>query len=142
MIDSTPCRLLFCKGPECGKLMKIPTGTLLQLIADPEDPSIHASAIAVLCPHCRTIRRYSLQPNSPDWCGEDHLVSLDRISSMSRPTWLKCGEESCKARLPLISVWSPATNHEPLEANAQDPFPWDSDLVCPNGHPIPYPQTR
>jgi hypothetical protein len=121
--------------------MKLLTGRLLQLIVDPEDPSIHASAIALLCHHCMTIKRYSLAPDSPDQCGRDHLVTLDRTSGMSRAIWLKCGEESCKARLPLIFVSIHPTTDEPLKSSEKDPFPWD-DLTCPNGHPIPFPQTR
>jgi hypothetical protein len=139
MTDGIPCRLLFCKGPECGRPIKLPTGRLLQLIVDPVDPSTHASEIALLCLHCMTIKRYSFAPESPDQCGMDHLVSLDRISGMSQPTWLKCDEVSCKALLPLISVWNPATIPEPLISNDKDPYPWN-DLFCANGHPILYPQ--
>jgi hypothetical protein len=141
MSDATPCRLLFCKNPGCGRPMKLPIGKLLQLIVDPADPSIHASAIALLCHQCMTIKRYSLEPNSPDQCGEDHLVELDRISGMSHAIWLKCDEKTCKARLPLIFVSIPSTNDELLKFDGKDTYPWE-DLTCPNGHPVPFPQMR
>ena len=138
MADSVVCHLLFCKNPECGRPMKLPTETLLPLLVDPEDPSIRASAIAVLCHHCMKIESYSLRPDSPDWCAA-HLVALDRISGVGRTTWLRCEEGSCKARLPLVSVWSPAIAYTPPETSAEKAFPWH-DLKCPNGHAIPFPQ--
>lgn len=121
--------------------MKLPSETLRLLIADPEAPSTHACAIAVLCCHCMKIERHTLGPDSPDDCGEDHLVPQGRISGVRLAARLKCDEETCKARLPLIVVWDPATTREPLAANADATFPW-GDLTCPSGHPIPFPQSR
>jgi len=138
MTEPTLCRLFFCKNERCGKPMLLPLDKLLQLIVDPADPSIRASAIAAICHWCRQIKKYSLDPNSSDRSGEDRLVPLDQTEAMNRLAWLKCGEESCTSRLPLIETSIASTVPELHAANIRD-LEW-TDLTCPNLHPIPYPQ--
>ena len=144
MAEAIPCRLFLCKNPECSALMMLPVDRLLQLIVDPTDPSKDSSVIAVLCHRCSQIKTYSVLLDSSDRAGEDRLVRPDHSEGMNLLTWLKCEEESCTDRVPLIETWSNATTLELQgkirEANAQK-IEW-THMTCPNGHPIPYPYIR
>jgi hypothetical protein len=145
MPDTILCRFFLCRNPECGKPLRLPLETLLWLTANPADPSIRASAIAVLCHHCTRINSYSLLQNSSDRVDADQFVSPDRSAGINLLKWLRCDEETCKSRLPLIETWSQVTTHvrqmELLEENMKK-VNWDelSTLTCPEVHQIPFPQ--
>ena len=122
--------------------MQLPLDTLLQLIADPADPSKDVLAIAVLCHRCSQIETYSLAADSSDRAAEDRLVGLDRTEGMNLLKWLQCDEATCQSHIPLIETWSNAIPHEEQGsirlANLKE-FGW-TGLFCPNGHPVPFPQ--
>ena len=140
--ETTHCRCFRCKNPKCGKPMRLPLDTLSRLIVDPEDPSQGVPLIAVLCHQCSQIETYSLQANSSDRFGEDHLVERDQAEDISRPVWLQCDDETCKSHTPLTVTLIPASVREwkgmggELTALKME---W-SGLFCANGHSIPFPQ--
>jgi len=145
MPDTISCRFFLCRNPECGKPMRFPIEALLRLTVDPADPSIRASAIAVLCHHCTQIKRHSLLPNSSDQFDADRFVLQDRSVGMNLLGWLRCDEETCKSRLPLIETWSQTiTSVRQMELREENmkKVNWDelSTLTCPGVHLIPYPQ--
>jgi len=146
MSNSVLCRVFRCKNPACEMLMLLPLDKLLRLSVHPADPSTCAPAVVLLCHRCKQITTYSAQGDSSDRFGVDQTVSQDRTEAMDRLAWLRCEEETCEIRLPLIETWSQATTVEPQadqrEANAVGLRTGWTDLFCPNRHPIPFPQTR
>lgn len=141
MNETTLCQHLHCKNLRCKTLMRLPLDKLSQLTIDPADPTTHASAIALICPHCTQIYTYSLQSDSTDRACEDLLVSRERAEGMNLLKLLECEEGTCQTCLPLIDVWSPTATIEQREVNSKR-VNWNElqSLTCPNGHPIPYPQ--
>lgn len=137
MADLVLCRLFLCK---CGKPMQIPIDELQRLTVDPADSSIHASAIAVLCPHCTTIHKYTLDGKVSDRVGADRLEPQDHISKMGRAEWLRCDDEHCTTRLPLFGIEIPPTYSEVAGKDLRNAFPWVG-LTCPTGHNVPFPQS-
>jgi hypothetical protein len=123
-----------------------PLDRLLQLSIHPAAPSTYAPAVMLLCHHCRQIKTYSVQEDSSEQFGVDQKVFEDRTEAIDRSTWIQCEEETCLVHLPLIETWSQTTTIERQmrqhEANAEGLKNGWSDLFCPNGHPIPFPQTR
>jgi hypothetical protein len=146
MSDSVLCRVFHCKNPKCEMLMLLQLDKLLQLSMHPAAPSTCAPAVVLLCHRCKQIKTYSVQEDSSEQFGEDHWVSQDRTEAMDRLTWLRCEEETCGIRLPLVETWNQASTAEfqagQREANAKRLNDGWTDLFCPEGHRIPFPQTR
>jgi hypothetical protein len=139
-------RVFQCKNQKCGTLLRLPLDRLSQLSMHPATPSICASAVALLCHRCKQIRTYSLEASSSDHVGEDRRVSLAQTEGLDRLVWLTCEEETCEIHLPLLETWNQITTPERIakqhEANAEALKKGWTDLLCPKGHPVLFPQTR
>lgn len=151
---TTPCRIFRCKNKGCPMFLRIPLEMLLQRATDPEDVPNVPREVVLICHWCAGLGLYSLDPNSPDCCGEDKQVQLGRCDTVDRllPLGLKCDEwESCNSRPPLLvtfgasaakSVSDSHDRHEDTVYNAltrELSQEW-AGLPCRNGHRIRFPQ--
>jgi hypothetical protein len=100
--------------------------------------SSNALSIAVVCPHCKNVRSYSLAENSPDYDPKGTVVSADHIADTVPYGLLECDAEDCKTRLPLVGVKSISTDDAKKKAELNS-WNWDG-LKCPTGHPISRPR--
>jgi hypothetical protein len=126
---------LHCKG--CGARLLLPIGMIGWLFADPKALPNHSHAIAAVCRQCKSVETYFLEKNHPRHNPPFLVKFADPIRDAMDGPMLGCGEEGCKALLPLIAVWRPDTTKEERKVEFET-WRW-GHLQCPAGHSIAKP---
>lgn len=126
---------LRCKS--CGAPMLLPVGMIGRLFAVPDAQPNFSHAIAAVCRQCKSVDTYFLERNHP----LHPPLYLEKFAYPIRDTMdgpmLGCGEEGCKALLPLIVQWIPETPTKERKAEVET-WRW-GHLQCPAGHSIAKP---
>lgn len=132
----SPHYLFYCRDCEAPILLRAET------LAQPSGPQVFRStaflSLAVVCPHCKRVRSYSLDKASPNYDPMGKLVAPDKTSNAMSAGWLRCDEENCQTPLPLFSLASVPIDDEARRALLAT-WIW-GDVKCPSGHPVPKPE--
>ena len=126
---------LRCKS--CGAPMLLPAGMIGLLFAVPDAQPNFSHAIAAVCRQCKSVDTYFLERNHPRHNPPYFAKLADPIRDTMDGPMLGCGEEGCKALLPLIAQWIPDTTVEERKADFET-WRW-GHLLCPAGHSIARP---
>jgi len=136
-MSTKPCCLFLCKNKCCGLPNLLLLDTLRQPFLDRAVPPKDYPDVAFECQHCRRVRIYSLDLDSPYHQKSDTLVACTQSADAVFFVWLESCEGNCRFLLPVFVTPRTATR-EPINMEQWD---W-KELRCPNGHPISFPQTR
>jgi hypothetical protein len=126
---------LRCKG--CGSTMLLPVGMIGRIFAIPDAQPNFSHAIGVVCRRCKSVDIYFLDRKHPRHTPAYLVKFADPIRDTMDGPMLECGEEGCKALLPLIAQWIPDTTTAERKADVET-WRW-GHLQCPEGHPIAKP---
>jgi hypothetical protein len=109
-----------------------------RLFEPPIIRTIESDFLAVVCPYCKHLGRYTLLKDHPEYNPLDMAISaIPRALETHYLGLLPCDARSCGFRLPLVALWSASMTGE---QRAEDLSTWKwADLKCRDGHSIPKP---
>jgi hypothetical protein len=125
-----------CNG--CQVYVPLPTGKIRWLFFDPKNWPNDIHAVALACPRCSLVDRYTLHKKFPGYNPKNQAVPMRPWADVVFAEPLQCVVETCKSRLPLIAAWKPTTTAAERRANIET-WNWEN-LTCPKGHRIERPE--
>jgi len=117
--------------------MLLPVGMIGRLFALPDAQPNSSHAIAAVCRQCKSVDTYFLEKNHPRHTPDYLRKFAYPIRDTMDGPMLGCGEEGCRALLPLIAQWIPETPTKERKAEVET-WRW-GHLQCPAGHSIAKP---
>lgn len=122
----------------CASQIPLPTEKIRWLFYDPVSQPNDRDAAAVVCPRCWRIDKYTLHKRSEGYNRDNMVIPMRRLADVLFAEPLRCVEETCNTRLPLIAMWKPTATAKERKANIET-WNWEG-LVCPLGHRIEKPE--
>lgn len=123
---------------KCGHRTPLRPSMSVPEAADQTLTGTDAELVSVACVECKRVYIYDLR-EAESILADMLLSPYDRDAPMRVfEVPLRCDELGCSTPLPVIAVRKTDTSSESLE-NEVAKWRW-SDLKCPEGHPIPWPE--